>query len=414
MGQFKLLKRIGPAFVVGACIIGPGSVTTMSKAGSLYGYSMLWLAVLSGVLMCLFLAFFMRLGIYSDETFLDITRRKTNKWFAALCGLSLASTDVAFQFGNCLGVTIGMSILFPAVPSIVWPFLFTFAAIIFMFSFKNIYKVVEKLMAFFLVLMLLAFMINLIFARPELGKMAKGFLVPGIPDKPDWILLTGLVGTTFCLVAVIFQAYVVKAKGWGEHDLSKGLFDTISASIIVTILGCVMMMTAAAILLPRGIVVTTPEDLARQLEEALGSAGKIIFGIGFCAAAFSSFITNSMIGGTLLNDSFIMGGRVNSKASKVFASLILLVGLGTSLGIILSPEASAGDVKVIAITIAQAFTVLAIPLGAVATVLVLLDKRAVKDRALPSWAKGVVCLGVVVLVALSVRVSFVLYDLLFA
>ena len=35
-----MLSRIGPAFISGACIIGPGSVTVMSKTGSMYGYCM--------------------------------------------------------------------------------------------------------------------------------------------------------------------------------------------------------------------------------------------------------------------------------------------------------------------------------------------------------------------------------------
>lgn len=54
--------RIGPAFIAGACIIGPGSVTLTSKTGWLYGYSMLWLAPWPGALMAGFIALFMRFG----------------------------------------------------------------------------------------------------------------------------------------------------------------------------------------------------------------------------------------------------------------------------------------------------------------------------------------------------------------
>ena len=77
-----LLARIGPAFIVGACLIGPGSVTLMSRTGALYGYSMLWLAVLSGALMAGFIGLFMRFGIYSDETFLGLAAKKLGRPFA--------------------------------------------------------------------------------------------------------------------------------------------------------------------------------------------------------------------------------------------------------------------------------------------------------------------------------------------
>lgn len=404
-------KRIGPAFVVGACIIGPGSITVMSKTGAKYAYSMLWLALFAGVITCCFVAFFMRFGIYSQETFFDVIRRRlgpAGKLSAVLCGVSLASTDVLFQFGNCLGVTTGMHVLFKGVPQIIWPFLFTGAAIVFMFGFKKIYKIIERLMAFFLVLMLGAFTVNLVNAGPEMGEAAKG-LLPAIPAEVDMVTLGGLVGTTFCLVAVVFQAYVVKAKGWGEKDLANGLTDTITALAIVTLLGCIMMMTAAAIVHPGDV--STPADLASQLKDALGDFGEVIFGVGFCAAAFSSFVTNSVIGGTILNDAFSLGGKIDSKATKFFATLVLLVGLATSLVIIEYKP----DFKVIAIALGQAATMLAIPLGAVAAVIVLFDRDAVKGRVLTPWAKGLVGLGVVVLIGISAtlfsKVSEVLEQL---
>ena len=96
------LRRIGPAFIVGACIIGPGSVTLMSRTGAVYGYSMLWLAILAGALMAGFLALFLRFGLYSRETFLGLASRKVGPWFAVVCGFSLASVNATFQFGNNL------------------------------------------------------------------------------------------------------------------------------------------------------------------------------------------------------------------------------------------------------------------------------------------------------------------------
>ena len=90
MPGIRALRRVGPAFIVGACIIGPGSVTLMSRTGSLYGYSMLWLAILSGALMAGFIALFMRFGVYSDKdvTVLGLTAEKLGRPFAMLCGLS--------------------------------------------------------------------------------------------------------------------------------------------------------------------------------------------------------------------------------------------------------------------------------------------------------------------------------------
>lgn len=424
MRSRSVLSRLGPAFIAGACIIGPGSVTLMSKTGSLYGYSMLWLALLSGALMAGFLALFMRFGIYSDETFLGLTAKRIGRWYAVLCGISLFSVDATFQFGNCLGVTAAMATLFEDVEELVWPVAFTVLAIAFLFTFKRIYRIIEKLMAFLLVMMLIAFLSNLVWARPSIPDALKGLSIPTIPQGVDWVTIGGLVATTFCIVVAFFQSYLVKAKGWGENDFGSGVTDTVSASVIFTLIGCIIMMTAAAVLYGKGTV-DSAEAMAVQLEGIFGPYAKIIFCLGFWAAAFSSFITNSLIGGVLLNDGLGFGGKLESMPTRIFATCVLLIGMTTAIAIMRTtpefppppesviaanskggpdPTARAtarGDLKVKAIAIAQAVTMLAVPLGAIAMVVVLFDSRATKGRRLSLWAKGFVLFGAAILLGIA-------------
>ena len=421
----NVLRRIGPAFIAGACIIGPGSVTLMSKIGSSHGYSLLWLALLSGALMAGFLALFMRFGIYSDETFLGLTAKRIGRWYAVLCGISLFSVDATFQIGNCLGVTTAMANLFASMPKLVWPVAFTVLAIAFMFAFKRIYRIIEKMMIFLLVMMLLAFLANLVWARPNLLDALKGLSVPTIPKDVNWVALAGLVATTFCIVVAFFQSYLVKAKGWGERDFASGATDTVLASIVFTLIGCVIMMTAAAVLYEKKVTVDSAEAMAAQLRGVFGPHAKTIFCLGFWAAAFSSFITNSLIGGVLLNDGLGFGGKLESMPTRIFATCVLLIGMTTAIAIMhatpAAPSAPAavvaaaakseadtvakprakGELEVKAIALAQAVTMLAVPLGAIAMVVVLFDRRATKGRGLSLWAKAFVLLGAAILLGIA-------------
>jgi NRAMP (natural resistance-associated macrophage protein)-like metal ion transporter len=432
------LRRLGPAFIVGACIIGPGSVTLMSTTGANYGYRLLWLALVSGGLMAAFLALFMRFGIYADETFLGLAAKKFGRWFAVLCGISLFSVDATFQFGNALGVTSGMQALWSDVSPYTWPVVFSLAAIVFLFAFRNLYRYIEHMMRFFLVLMFLAFLVNLVWAGPDLGEAVRGAFIPTLPEDVDWVAVGGLIGTTFVIVAAFFQSYLVKAKGWTEDDFSSGATDTMMASVIFTLIGCVIMMTAAAVLYPHKGQVNF-EIMIGQLKSVFGPWARLIFCIGFWSAAFSSFVTNSLIGGVLLCDGLGLGGRIESTATRVFASLVLVIGMVTGLYIIHHeqttqaaagpeavavqappmpaapapaapgqeapappPAATVTDLKVQAIRVGQAATMLAVPLGAIAMVAVLFDKRATKGRDLPWWAKGIVLLGAAVLLGIAV------------
>lgn len=431
MAKRSLTARIGPAFIVGACVIGPGSVTVMSTTGANYGYSMLWLSLLAGVLMAGFLALFMRLGIYADETFLELTAKKLGRWYAVLCALTIFLVAAGFQVGNALGVTAGMEALVPGVSVYVWPVAFTVAAIVFMFGMKRIYVVFEKMMTFFLVFMVLAFLVNLVWALatgPNLPKrvldIAQGALVPSLPKGIDWVIIGGVLGTTFCISAAFFQAYLVKAKGWTDEDLANGIADTVMASVMLTAVGAVIMMTAATVLYPqRGLVDFS--KMVSSLEEVFGANARLVFSVGFWAAAFSSFLANSVTGGVLLNDGFGFGGKIDSIATKLGASCVLLVGMTTCLVVTYTdeqakqadaaavatapqqPSEGTGppaavpreklDMKVAAILIAQASTLLGVPLGVVAMIVVLFDSRCTKGRALAAWVKVFVLFGALVL-----------------
>lgn len=440
MERRGLFKRIGPAFVVGAVIIGPGSVTIMSTTGATYGYQLLWMSLLAGGLMAGFIALFMRLGIHGEETFLALTAKRFGRWYAVLAGISLFSAGAAFQCGNNLGVTAGMNALLPGAPQLIWPLLFTGAAVIFLYTAKNIYRVIEKMMTVFLVGMFLAFLVNLVWAKPDLGAAAKGAFIPRLPEGADWITLGGLVATTFVIAAAFIQSYLVKAKGWKAGNLKDAVIDTVLASITYTLIGTVIMMTAAAIIYPHEGSVYF-EDMVGTLEQVFGRYAVLIFAVGFWAAAFSSFITNALIAGLLLADGIGAGDTLNAPSTRAFATLAMVMGTAAAVLVIrveeksfeqapaaaqtqVAPGEAAADgeadgakaeqaaatsekldLKVTAIRVGQACSLVAVPLGAIAMVVILLDRRNTPGRDLHVALKVFVIFGALVLLSTAVRTA---------
>ena len=441
MQRRSLFNRIGPAFVVGAVIIGPGSITVMSTTGATYGYQLLWLSLLAGGLMAGFIGLFMRLGIHSDKTFLTLTAERFGRWYAVLCGLALFLAGAAFQCGNNLGVTAAMQALLPNVPQVVWPILFSVTAITFMLAAKNIYRAVEKLMTVLLVGMFLAFLINLIAAGPSPLGIIKGMTMPSIPDKANWVTLGGLMGTTFVISAAFFQSYLVKAKGWQAANLKDAIIDTVLASITYTLIGTVIMATAAALLFPHDGNVGF-QAMVKQLSGVFGQYAVLIFAIGFWAAAFSSFITNALISGILLADGLGLGNTLNAPATKGLATAVMIIGTVAAV-IVLQLEARAAepqtavvaaqpataaataeattsqpgeatpakrDIKMAAIRLGQAFSLIAVPLGAVAMVVVLLDPRPTQGKRLPILIQAFVIFGGLLLLATTCRTAMGLWE----
>ena len=421
MKSTPVLKRLGPAFIVGAVIIGPGSLSLFSKMGSKYGYQLLWLSLLAGAVMAGFIGLFMRFGIYSEDTFLGYTAKKLGRPYAVATGITVSLVSTIFQFGNNLGVAAALGLVFVDVPSIVWPVFFTLTSIGFMWGFKSIYRALERMMQVFLVGMLAAFAVNLALARPDIGGVLSG-LIPGLPDVApgedvDWVAIGGLVATTFALACATFQAYLVKAKGWKEADLKSGAVDTLMGSIVFTLIGTVIMMTAAAVLHGRKEV-ESAADMASQLGLAFGNSAKYIFCAGFWAAAYSSFISNSLIGGVHISDG--LGSTetedadpqplIEQRRTKLFATAILLIGMCVAIAILLTEGDGGSDIKVKAIMLAQAVTLLAIPLATIAAVVVLFDAKATKDKPLHPLVKGFVLFGALLLMGNVVMTAMKLWP----
>ncbi len=133
-------------------------------------------------------------------------------------GFGLLSTS-SFQFGNNLGIGIGMEGI-TGVNERIWPVIFTPLGIILIFWAKNLYKVLENLMKILVMIMIVAFFINLVLTRPEISQLARGFVPSRIsPDSLN--ILAAMMATSFALAAALYQSYLAQDKGWKPENLKK-------------------------------------------------------------------------------------------------------------------------------------------------------------------------------------------------
>ena len=279
--------------------------------------------------------------------------------------------SAAFQFGNNLGVLSAFKEYEEYLTKI--PYfqldyllvLFNVLSISFLFVFRDLYRVVERLMMVLVGLMLVSFAVNLCFARPSISEFLMGFIPPidelifrkSAEDAILDISLLGLVGTTFVITAAYFQSYLVRQKGWGKAELSDGLVDARIGSVIMALITIMLMSTAAAEL--RGQELDNVGDVAAGLKPAFGVMGHSLFCLGLFAAAYSSFLVNSMIGGFILADGLGLGSKPTDLWPRLMTVLVLLTGMIVALLV-----NRAGLNPFPAIVAAQAVTVVAAPIVA--------------------------------------------------
>jgi len=395
----NLFQSVGPGFIIASVVLGPGSITVASRIGSENGYAFLWVIVLSVIFMAVYTTMAARFGVVNKESFLSVIAGKYGRVFAVFIGVSSFVAAASFQFGNNLGIGIGMQGI-TGIDERVWPLIFTPLAIILVFWAKNLYKALEKLMMIMVLIIIVSFFVNLLFIKPDAAGVIAGFIPAKIPHGA-FNEIAAIIATTFVLNGAVFQAYLVQDKGWTTADYKTSMHDSIAGIVILAVISMLVIITSAAALYPLHVTVNSAADMAKQLEKMFGPFSKYIFSLGLCAAAFSSLVVNGVIGGRLLADSFGWGASIASKATKISITAVLLIGMVIAVFF-------KGQI-IPALVAAQASSLFGVPLIAIGMVLLLNNRKVMGDYVNSKWQNVLAAFG---LLLISVIVWFMYQKLI--
>lgn len=378
-------RSFGPALITACVVFGPGSLLISSNVGAKYGYELLWMLLLTGILMGTYMTTAARIGVVGGLTPCTLVARRLGRVAAAVVGINLCLICTTFQFSNNLAVVAAAEALVPNVPSTIILVVLNGLIITFLFTAKHIYQLLEKMMKVMVGVILLTFAINLILAAPSLMAILKG-LIPGIPEDISFglphkvegkiedplLLIASLLGTTFSIAAAFYQGNLVREKGWTIKDYGRGIGDSIAGVAVITSVSAIVMITAAAVI--PGKQAENIGVLAQALQPLLGSTAYVIFCIGLFAVAMNPFLINAIIGGSILADGLGKPARLSDRSSRIFTVVVLLVGMVVA---ILALRTGHRPVKLI--IFGSALTVIGNPLMA-ATILWLANNKAIMGR----------------------------------
>jgi manganese transport protein len=284
-------SKFGPGFLVAAAFIGPGTVTSATLAGARFGYSLIWIVVVS-----IFSAIVLQemAGRFSLATKVDVASALVKytdnpilkNGFRILAFMAIIVGCGAYEAGNIVGGSLGLSII-TNISLYKWVFIISSIAVS-LLLWRN-YKFIERFLVGLVVIMGVSFLISAIIVRPNLSGIFKG-IIPGIPGN-SILLILALLGTTVVPYNIFLHSSVILKK-WSDHkDISlmrKDTFLSIGLGGIITIS---IIVTASAAYFLKGTSINNPADLSLQLSPLFGEMAKVFFGIGMFAAGLSSAIT---------------------------------------------------------------------------------------------------------------------------
>ena len=412
-------RSIGPALITACVVFGPGSLVISSNVGATYGYELLWLLALAGLVMGAYMTMSARTGVTAGATHFTTLAREVNRPFAALLGVVLCLTCAAFQFSNNLAIALVAGAFAPEGHTLTVQIAvmgaLNLVLVVFLFKATHVFKTIERIMKVMVGVVLVSFLFNLFVARPDWLGALKG-LVPSIPEKlslgiPEivdgaisdpLVLIASLLGTTFSVAAAFFQGNLVREKNWNVEDYYRGIGDSVAGVFVLTLVSAIIMTTAATVIFGR------PADnmatLALTLGPLLGPVAFYVFCIGLAPIALNPFLINAMIGGTALADGLGLSGKLSDRWPRILTVGVLLVGFLVAVFGLWSRTA-----PVNLMIAGQAMTVIGNPLMA-GTLLWLANRRNVMgERRNGAFTNILGVVGFLIVLLLSVRMVWFLY-----
>ncbi len=415
----ELIGKIGPTIIVAAVVLGPGSILTSSRVGADFGFPAWFVLALSTFLMIGMVALAARLGVTYQRSLCEELAARLGRGASLFVGLVLFLVVALFQSSNNLAIIAGLEPLVEDVGDgsllagtgsrvTVLVVINLFVAFC-LFRVRSLYSQIERLMKILVLVMICAFTGNLIVVL--FGAVGSESIQSSTNEKRDLIPLLGMIGTTFSIGGAFYQGYLVREKGWTLADWKRGLGDSIFGICVLGAVTSFILITSVLTFHGRAdaIELKSVGDVARQLEPLFGKGAKVIFSFGIMAGAFSSFLINAVIGGTILSDSLGKGWRLSDAMPRVLTCLALVIGMGVA-----SWSLSGASGTVTLITVAQALTVLGLPMLAAALLYLGTRKELVGDKKIPGWILGTCWLGFVVACVLAVKTALTVWGKAFA
>jgi manganese transport protein len=388
--HLRLLALMGPAFVVGAWQFGPGNLASAVQAGGQFGYSLIWVIVVSTLLMIMFTDMSIRIAVSSRGSLVETVKEVLGRFTGGLAGLGVFAITLMFSVGNAVGSGLGLSLVLGGSP--VWWTLACTAAVAAILLVRRLYGVIEKVLLVIVAVMAVSFVITAVLSRPD-WTAAAGGLVPTVPAGTG-LLLVALVGTNFSINAAFYTGYAARERGLRRDQYRETtLVDTIPGIVAPGVMTALVIVAAAAVL--SGSDGGSLAQLAGVLEPVAGPAGRIIFALGFFGAAFSSMIANATAGGTLLADGLGYGNRLSSPRVRIGIFGVLAFGAAVT--------ALAGSSPVQLIIVAHALTVVVAPLLGVLLVVLANTERLMGDLRNRWWQNVISVVGLIAILATCYR-----------
>ena len=327
-GWRRILAFLGPAYLVSVGYMDPGNWATDLQGGAQFGYSLIWVLLMSNLMALLLQGLSARLGIVRRRDLAQANREVypplVNFCLYVFAEIAIAACDLAEVLGMALGIY-----LLTGLP-LIWGVGITVLDTLILLWLQR--YGIRKLEAFIIALVAvigLSFLIEIFLAQPDMSLVAKGF-IPGMLNNNALYIAVGIIGATVMphnlyLHSALVQTRKIKPDAQSiKRALKYNMIDSTIALNAAFFVNAAILVLAASVFFSTGNTqVAKIEDAHQLLAPLLGSKlAPMLFAIALIAAGQSSTITGTLAGQIVMEGYLKL--RINPLLRRLITRLIAI------------------------------------------------------------------------------------------
>lgn len=401
----RLLAFLGPAYMISVGYMDPGNWATDIAGGSKFGYSLIWVLVMSNIIALLLQSHCARLGVVAGKDLAQASRESypkfVNFFLYLLAEIAIAACDLA----EVIGMAIGLHLLFPSISILMGVCITVFDSFILLFLLN---KGIRKLEAFIISLVALigiSFFVELLIAKPAISEIASG-LKPFIENDEALYIAIGIIGATVMPHNLYLHSSLVQTRLFKRtpSEIKKAIkFNTIDSAIALNLalfVNASILILAATVFFKVGKHdIVEIQDAHYLLEPMLGTAlAPILFAVALIAAGQSSTITGTLAGQVVMEG--YLNFRLTPWVRRLLTRLIAIVP--AFITILVMGDDATGKLLILS----QVILSMQLGFAIIPLIHFVSDKKKMGEFVIPTWQKIVSWVAALVIISLNAKLVY--------
>jgi len=327
-GWRRIFSFIGPAYLVSVGYMDPGNWATDLAGGSKFGYSLIWVLLMSNLMALLLQGLSARLGIVRGRDLAQANRETYPKLINFVLYILAEIAIAACELAEVLGMAIGIQLL-TGLP-LVWGVSIT---VLDTFLLLYLQKLGIKKMEAFIIALVgiigISFLVQIFLAKPDIAEIATGFIPTAMNSEALYIAI-GIIGATVMPHNLYLHSALVQTRKIDRTDagikqaIKFNRIDTTIALNLAFFVNAAILIVAATVFFKSGNVdVAEIKDAHRLLPQFLGNVAPVLFAVALIAAGQSSTITGTLAGQIIMEGYLSL--RINPLLRRLITRMLAII-----------------------------------------------------------------------------------------